>query len=114
MSGCQSAESLFGKQHHDVDVGTRVQFAAAIAADGDQPQVAGKFAGVTEPRRAQRDIHQTRAVAHQIFDRLIGDEAIFEQFAALIEDLAKDDGGELALFEGCGDCREVGPVGDLI
>ena len=77
------------QEHHDVDVGTRVQLAAAIAADGDQPQVAGKLAGVSEPRRAQRHIHQSRAIAHQIFDRLVGDETIFEQFAALIEYLAK-------------------------
>ena len=67
-----------------------------------------------EPRRAQRQVHQTRAIAHQIFDGLVGLKSFFEQLAALIEDLAEADGRELTLFEGCGDCREVGPVGYLI
>ena len=69
---------------------------------------------MSDPRGAQRDVDQARAIAHQIFDRLVGDEAILEQLGAVIEHLAKDDGGELALFEGFGDCRQIGPVGDLI
>ena len=41
---CQSAESLFGTQHHDVDVGARVQLAAPVAADRHQRQVAREAA----------------------------------------------------------------------
>jgi hypothetical protein len=69
---------------------------------------------VTDPSGAQGNVHQARAITHQIFDRFVGSETILEQLAALIEYLAKDDGRELALFEGCGHCREVRPVGDLI
>ena len=59
-----------GDQHQEIDIGIGVQFAAAIAADRDQNQVLSKFAGVTDPRGAQGDIHETRAITHQIFDRL--------------------------------------------
>src|ERR1700679_1372636 len=91
-----------------------MQLAAAISAHGDQGQISGKFPRVSGPCRAQRDVHQTRAIAHQIFDRLVGGETILEKLAALIEDVAEDYGGELALFEGCGHCREIRPVGYLI
>ena len=63
------------QQHHDVDVGAGVQFAAPVAADGDERQIAGEFAGVLHPGGAQRHIDQPRAVAHQIFDGFIRDEA---------------------------------------
>ena len=91
-----------------------MQLAAAISADGDQGQISGKFPGVIDPRRAQRNVHQTRAIAHQILDRLVSGETILEKLAALIEDLAEDYGGELTLFEGGRHCREIRPVGDLI
>ena len=103
------------QQHHDVDVGTRVQFAAPIAADRDQREVAGKFAGVAAPRRRASAISTSRARSRTRSS--IGSSATkrsFEKLGAVIEDLAEDDGGELALFERCGDCREIGPVGDLI
>jgi hypothetical protein len=56
------------QQHHDVDVRAGVQFAAAIAADRDQRQVLGESAGMALPGRAQRDVDEPRAIAHQLLD----------------------------------------------
>ena len=87
------------QQHHDVDVGARVQLAAAVAAHGDQRQIVRKLAGVPYPGRAQRDVDQARTVAHQILDRFVRVEALLEQFGAAVQYLAKCDGGELAFLE---------------
>ncbi len=102
------------QQHHDVDVRTRVQLAAPVAAHGNQRQVVRKLAGVAHPGGAQGDVHQTRAVADQIFDGLVGREALLQKLRALIQNLAEDDGGELAAFEGLGCGRQIGPVGGMI
>ncbi len=66
----------FRQQHHDVDVRTRVQLAAPIAADGNEREVVGKLSGVAQPRGAQRDIDQAGAVAHQVLDGIVRDKAI--------------------------------------
>jgi hypothetical protein len=69
-----------------------VQFAAAVAADGDQRQIVGEFAGMAHPSGAQGDVDQPRPVAHQFFDGLIGDEAFFQELRAAIQNLAEHDG----------------------
>ncbi len=98
------------QQHHDVDVGTRVQFAAAVAADRDQRQIAAEFARVARPCRAQRDVDEVRAVAHQHGDVLVGGKAVAQQFRAVIEHLPKGRGRELAFLQRLRRDAQIRPV----
>ena len=102
------------QQHHDVDIGTRMQLAAAVAADRDQRQVIGKLAGVPHPGGAQGDVDQPRAVAHQILDGFLGLEALLQKLRAAIQNLAENHRGELAVLERPGGSRQIGPVSGLI
>ncbi len=54
-----------------------MQFAAAVAADGDQCLGRPRYlpAWLTHAAR-KREVHQTRAVSHQIFDRLVRGESL--------------------------------------
>jgi hypothetical protein len=99
------------QQHHDVDIRTRMQLAAAVAADRHQRQIVSEATGMPDPRGAQRDIHQASAIQHQILDGFVGDEALFQEFGTTVQDLAKNEGRELSALQRIGRGREVGPVG---
>ena len=104
----------FRQQHHDVDVRTRVQLAAAVAAHGHQRQIVRKFAGVAHPGGAQGNVDQARTIPDQVFDCIAGREAFLQKLRAAIQDLTENDRGELAVLQGrrCG--REIRPVSGLI
>ena len=51
---------------------------------------------------------------HQILDRIIGGEPFLQQLGAVIQDLAEDNGGELAVLKRLGCGSQIGPVGGLI
>ncbi len=100
----------FRQEHHDVDIGARVQLTAAVTAHRDQRQILGEFSGIPDPCGTQRDIDQARAITHQFLDGFVRDEALFQQFGAAVEHLAEHPGGELAVFERKGGVRQVRPV----
>ena len=87
-----------------------MQFPAAVAADGHQGQIVREPSGMTHPGRPQCDIDQTGPVPHQVFDGVVRDEALLEQFRAPVEHLPKHHGRELAAFQGLGGCRQVAPI----
>ncbi len=57
------------QEHHDVDVGTRVQLAAAVAADGDQRKLVGRWAGRAAPGAQQQRVDELRARRAPAFRR---------------------------------------------
>ena len=77
------------QQHHDVDVGAQVQLAAAVAADGDQRELAHVLAEMLRPGGLEQRVDQARAIAHQPFDRLVVVEALLEAVVAFGERGAK-------------------------
>ena len=102
------------QQHHDVDVGARVQLAPAVTADRHQREVLGIAARVPAPGGAQRHIHEPRAVAHQVLHRLARREALAQQVRAAVEDLAKHDRGELAARAAPPARPKIGPISGVI
>jgi hypothetical protein len=69
-------------QQQDVNVGGRVQFAAPVAADGDQRPFA-QPAAVQPPRFAQHRIDECGTRMHQLFDRFFGVETLAQLFMRL-------------------------------
>ena len=65
---------------------------------------------MADPRGAQRHVDEAGAVAHQIFDGFIGDEALSQELGAAVEHLAKDERRELPALQLLGNGRQVGPV----
>ena len=69
---------------------------------------------MARPGGAQGDVDQARAIPDQVFDRFVGGEELLQQFGAAVEDLAKNDGGELAVLKRLRGGRQIGPVGGWI
>jgi len=77
------------QQDQDVDVGAGVQFAAAIAADGDQVDFARVHTHVQAPGAAQHDVDHARTIAHEAFHRFVVGKPQLEAGIAIGQGLAK-------------------------
>ena len=62
-----------------------MQFAATIAADRQQRELARVRAGVERPGTHQHDVDQARAIAHQRLDRFVGREACLQRRVRFLE-----------------------------
>ena len=82
-------EVALRQQDQHVDVGARMQFAAAVAAHRDQVDVFFPRADMQRPGAPQHDVHESRAIAHQRLDRLVVGEALLEACIAVRKHLAK-------------------------
>jgi hypothetical protein len=67
-----------GQQQHDVDVGTGVEFAAAVAADSHERHVPGQLAHVGLPQVAEQSVDSRRACVDEIDDGLAAEEPTFQ------------------------------------
>ncbi len=87
----------FRDQQHDVDVGTGVQLPAAIAADGQQRPLTdvGNFLGF--PNFPQNAVDEEGARVDQVLHGLLGEEADFQLFVCLTQQLAIGRGGTVCL-----------------
>ena len=92
MSGCQSAESLFGSStmmSMSEDSGAVRRARSRRRRPG--PDRSANFPACRDPGRTQRNVDQAGAIAHQILDRFVGDEALLQQLRAAVKNLAEDD-----------------------
>ena len=76
-----AAAGVVGRGRHedqDVDVGVRMQFAAAVAADRRERPALVAVRQLRAPHLAQDDVDELGARMHQHFDRFVGAEALGE------------------------------------
>ena len=94
-----------GHEDQEVDVGVRMQFAAAVAADGGQCPARKSGRQLRAPDFAQDGVDEFGAGVHQHFHRLVGAEAFHEFGVGFLELLAECLGCEA---RGCEPLRQLG------
>ena len=88
------------QQDHHVDVGAGVQFAAPVAADGDEVDILLARPGVQRPGLAQHDVDHAGAVANQRLDRLVVGESRLQVGIAVGQRLPEGGSAVLAVERG--------------
>jgi hypothetical protein len=66
------------QQNQNIDVGAEIELAAAVAADGDERDLASVLADVRVPRALQERIDESGAIAHQALDGLVVEESLLQ------------------------------------
>jgi hypothetical protein len=70
------------QQDQNVDIGAQIQLATPVAADGDERDLAGKFAEVCAPGALEQCIDEACAIANEAFDRFVIEESLLEASVA--------------------------------
>ena len=98
-----------GHQDQDVDVGMRMQFAAAVTADRRQRPVVVAGGQLRAPDLAQDGVDELGARVHQRLDRLVGAETLGQFGVRSLSSVRKASGADFGGREAFGQLREPQP-----